>query len=252
VNRLAVAALLALAASPALAESGRWGAIDIGAESYRPNVDAEFGSAPAGTVPPYEQMFGSGRGWMLRVGFARALYTGFGSLELGIRTGYFQDSGKGVLAGTTVPSGDKTTFKVVPTSLALTYRVDDFAERWNVPLAPYGRVTLERYNWWVNDGARLPRPDARPRVRPRRRREPHVPVLRGDPQLDRRLRVVHELGPLGRVGLARHGPDVRLLSRKAHAAVALACPARGGEGALRASGASAPAAPAGPSRGAGG
>jgi len=152
VNRLAVAALLALAASPALAESGRWGAIDIGAESYRPNVDAEFGSAPAGTVPPYEQMFGSGRGWMLRVGFARALYTGFGSLELGIRTGYFQDSGKGVLAGTTVPSGDKTTFKVVPTSLALTYRVDDFAERWNVPLAPYGRVTLERYNWWVNDG----------------------------------------------------------------------------------------------------
>lgn len=144
--RPALAALaLALVATPALAASPRWGSLDLGMAGYYPNIDSEFPTRPGA----YEAMFGTGRGWMFQLGISRALFTKVGSLELGIRTGYFQDKAKGIVAGTTDRAGDETSFKIVPTSLALTYRFDWLVDRWNVPLAPYGRATLERYNWWI-------------------------------------------------------------------------------------------------------
>jgi len=151
VSRLLVALLALGVAAPAGAASPRWGSFELGAQTYRPDIDSEFTTSPG----PYETIFGGGRGFMFQFGFSRALYTGVGSLELGLRTGFFRDSGKGVESGTVPPvlSGDDTTFNVVPTGLALTYRFDWLAERWNVPLAPYGRATLERYNWWVTDGS---------------------------------------------------------------------------------------------------
>lgn len=136
---------LALAAPPALAASPRWGSLDLGMAGYYPNIDSEFPTRPGA----YEAMFGTGRGWMFQLGISRALFTKVGSLELGIRTGYFQDKAKGIVAGTADRAGDETSFKIVPTSLALTYRFDWLVDRWNVPLAPYGRATLERYNWWI-------------------------------------------------------------------------------------------------------
>jgi hypothetical protein len=45
----------------------------------------------------------------------------------------------------------ETKFRVIPSSLALTYRFDWPVERYRIPLAPYVRATLERYNWWVSD-----------------------------------------------------------------------------------------------------
>ena len=54
--------------------------------------------------------------------------------------------------GTLTPSGDETKINIVPTSLTLTYRFDWLAERYGIPLAPYGRFAFERYNWWVTDG----------------------------------------------------------------------------------------------------
>ena len=148
-NRLVLAALAALAASPALAAptaSPRWGSMDLGIESYRPNIDSDFTVSPG----PYEQVFGSGRGLMFRLGFSRALMTRYGSLELGIRTGYFSESAKAFQQGTTTRSGVDTSFRIIPSSLALTYRLDLIPDRWGIPLAPYGRATFERYNWWTS------------------------------------------------------------------------------------------------------
>ncbi len=143
---------VALALSPAAARaqpSPRVGSFELGAGTYRPDIDSAF-AAPG----PYQQVFGSGRGWMLRAGVSKALYTQFGSLELGIRSGWFRDKGKGLIdsGGTLVKSGDETTFNVVPTSLMLTYRFDWLVERHGIPFAPYGRVAFERYNWWITDG----------------------------------------------------------------------------------------------------
>ncbi len=143
---------LALAAAPAAARaqpSPRIGSFELGAGTYRPDIDSGF-TAPG----PYQQVFGSGRGWMFRAGVSRALYNQVGSLEVGFRTGWFREEGKGLVdsGGTLTPSGDDTKLNIVPTSLTLTYRFDWLAERHGIPFAPYGRVAFERYNWWVTDG----------------------------------------------------------------------------------------------------
>jgi hypothetical protein len=165
----AAAAALALAPSRAAAartESPRQGSFEIGAGTYYPDIDSGCGTAlnaAAGTAPtcpfpkpgPYEQVFGTKRGWMFRLGVSRALFTTRGALEIGFRTGYFHDSGKALQknndTGTIsdVQSGDSTTFNVIPTSLTLSYRFDLLADRYDIPLAPYARVALERYNWWT-------------------------------------------------------------------------------------------------------
>ncbi len=154
--RVAVAlALFTAAVGPARAESPRWGSVDLGASTYRPSIDSQSGlAAPL----PYQQIFGNGRGWMFRVGVSRALFTQAGSLEVGVKTGYFRDSGKSLQVDPTTgaitnqKSADTTSFNIVPSSLTLTYRFDLLADRWSIPLAPYGRVALERYNWWVTGG----------------------------------------------------------------------------------------------------
>lgn len=141
------AALAALAvAVAARAESPRRGSLELGAGMYRPDVDSEFTTKPG----PYEQLFGTGRGWAFRLGASRAVYTGVGALEVGLRTGFFQDDGDQLLPDGT-RSADKTSLRIIPTSLTLTYRFDWLATRYNIPLAFYARGALERYNWWVTD-----------------------------------------------------------------------------------------------------
>jgi hypothetical protein len=155
----AAAVALVPAAAAAQTESPRTGSFEIGAGPYRPNIDAEFPKTPTEPEGPYQTVFGDARHWALRVGYAKILYTGnFGSLELGLRTGWFRASGHGLLLDasgnpSSTASKDKTTFSILPTSLTLGYRFDRFLERWSVPLAPYGKVALERYNWWVTDGS---------------------------------------------------------------------------------------------------
>jgi hypothetical protein len=128
--------------------SPRWGSVDIGAERYRPNIDL----GEAFTTPdPYRRTFGGGRGWMFRLGISKAITTRLGSLEAGVRTGYYQDTANALEPdGTRAPV--ETKFRIIPSSLSLTYRFDWHVERYRwIPLVPYVRATLERYNWWISD-----------------------------------------------------------------------------------------------------
>jgi hypothetical protein len=150
---LAVATTAATALpARAVEQSGRWGSFELRAMPYRPNLDEGKRRDGAG---PYEQAFGNDRRWMMRGDVAKTLFTGYGSLDLGIGVGYFQARGRGRLTGEQAgaPSSDKTTFRIIPTSLTLTYRFDVLADRWSIPLAPYGRASLERYSWWVTNGS---------------------------------------------------------------------------------------------------
>jgi hypothetical protein len=128
--------------------SSRWGSVDVGAERYRPNIDlGEVFTTP----DPYQRMFGGGRGWMFRLGVSKALTTRLGSLEAGVRTGYFQESADALQADGT-RANVQTKFRIMPSSLSLTYRFDGHVERYRwIPLVPYVRATLERYNWWISD-----------------------------------------------------------------------------------------------------
>ena len=146
-------ATLLAAASPALAESPRWGSFSLRGQTYRPDVDAEFG----GAATPYEDVFGSGRGWVFRGDFGRTVWDskGYGALEVGIGTGYFADFGKAIVEGSDppVPSADDTALRIIPLTISVGYRFDWPSRRHNVPVMLYGKASLERYNWWVTDGA---------------------------------------------------------------------------------------------------
>lgn len=147
------AALALAAAAPAAAQtqygpSPRYGFFQMSLETYRPNIDAEFG----GAAHPYADAFGGKRNLMFRADAAWSLFTTYGSLDLGLGAGYWEKYGHGfALDGT--PSSDPTALKVLPTRLTLTYRYDVLSNqyRW-FPLAPYARVALDRYWWWVNNG----------------------------------------------------------------------------------------------------
>jgi len=145
---LAAALLLAAPAAHAQTSSPRWGSVELGAGPYVPNIDSEFSGQT-----PYRDVFGGKPSPMFRVHLAKSIFTRAGSLELGIRTGFWSKSGHAIIAGggptAGQRSGDKTTFNIIPSSLTLTYRADQLWENVHIPVVPYGRVALERYNWWV-------------------------------------------------------------------------------------------------------
>jgi len=146
----ALGALLLAAPAGAQVASPRWGSLELGGGPYLPRVDHEFA---AGTAP-WHEVFGGAPAPMWRLHLSRAVYAGAGgSIEVGIRTGYFTKSGHAVdRAG--APTADRATFSLVPTSLTLTYRADQLYEGWRFPLLPYARVALERYNWWTAKGSK--------------------------------------------------------------------------------------------------
>lgn len=145
---LAAALLLAAPAVRAQTQSGRWGSLELGAGPYVPSIDKEFSGAT-----PYRDIFGGKPGPMFRIHLAKSIWSAAGSLEVGFRTGFWSKSGHALIAGTGSTagqsSGDRTTFNIIPTSLTLSYRADQIYENARVPLVPYARVALERYNWWV-------------------------------------------------------------------------------------------------------
>jgi hypothetical protein len=147
-RRIALAAALALLAPATRAESPRSGAFELRLSGYRPAIDSEFG----GAAHPYGDIFGDGRGLMFRAGYFRSLYIGFGTLDLGVLAGYWEKYGSGLLQSGQ-QAAESTALKIIPTSLVLSYRLDWFAEKVGVPIAPYARVALERYWWWVNNGS---------------------------------------------------------------------------------------------------
>lgn len=150
-KKLALATLAAvlLAAGPAAraqsAPTAKWGSVELGGGPYVPNSDAEF----HGSATPYRTIFGGKPSPMWRIHVAKALWSEFGTVEAGFKTGYFTKSGHAISSIDGSRTGDRATFSVLPTSLTLTYRADNVWERAHVPLVPYARVALERYNWWT-------------------------------------------------------------------------------------------------------
>jgi hypothetical protein len=162
--RLAALAALGILALPARAESPLYGSFQFQLNSYRPNIDAEFkgklgcnanGQATAGggtrDCAPFRDVFGTGGSTGFGFQLAKSLYVGLpGTLDLGLGAGYWSKSGKGLVQNSLTASGDDTTFHLVPLSLTLTWRFDGFAT--SVPLVPFLKASLLRYQWWVTGG----------------------------------------------------------------------------------------------------
>jgi hypothetical protein len=143
---LAAVALATVRPAAAQEETRRRGSVQLFGHTYRPNIDDDL------PTDPYHEAFGGKRGWAFRALASRALYVGVGALEAGVGAGYFQDRGDGQLQNGGGDAPDDTSFRIIPVSLSLTYRFDWLEQRYRVPLMLYGRASLERFHWWIDDG----------------------------------------------------------------------------------------------------
>jgi len=124
------------------------GTLSLRLQWYRPSIDAEFG----GAASPYALSMGDGRGPMIRLEWAREADLGAGKLELGAGAGFHRASGYGLYlddAGAWARSGDSTALTLVPLSAFAGARLT-LLRRWGVPLEPYARFSVERWEWWTS------------------------------------------------------------------------------------------------------
>ncbi len=140
---------LSLAPAPARAESPITGSVELRLGTFKPDIDSDVATSPG----PYQKAFGGKRPLKFEALASKALWRGFGTFEAGLGAGFFRATGRGVFASDGSPSSDKTVLNIVPTSLALTWRFDLVQDRFNFPIVPFARASLERYNWWITDGA---------------------------------------------------------------------------------------------------
>ena len=131
---------------------------------YAPDVDSEFAGSTGNT--PYKTMFGGKRHLMSQVEFDWQFLQTFGSLAAGMAIGYYNVSAKAFVfdpsTGQCVPdpttpsacarSGDATSLRLIPIAALLVYRLDVAAERWSIPLVPYGKLGLNYTFWQISDG----------------------------------------------------------------------------------------------------
>jgi hypothetical protein len=120
---------------------------------YRPDVDAEFDRGGTQLRAPYKDYFGNNRHLMSQLELDWQFLRRFGSIALGLGIGYFQVTGPAPQGnGTGLPSGDHSTFKVIPLSLSAVYRFDYYLQQRDFPLVPYGKLGLDWAYWQITDG----------------------------------------------------------------------------------------------------
>ncbi|MBK9070817.1 MAG: hypothetical protein IPL79_07445 [Myxococcales bacterium] len=164
--------ILALAASPAFAQSNNepYWASDEGSEDYDdpsidpvtwrvglkvgpyvPGIDAQLGDEPG----PYESMFGTG-GVMPVLDVERIIFRRAGHVAIAGNIGFFSTTANAWRQGSspTDPdrpraSSDSNSFRLMPMSIGVSYRLTQLHEQWKIPLVPYARGGVAYYLWWI-------------------------------------------------------------------------------------------------------
>lgn len=123
---------------------------------YTPNVDSEFSGS--GTKPQ-AFVFGNKRRPMWQLEFDWEFLQEFGTLAVGGVIGYYKENAQACKQielkldpNTCVRSGDNTSLRLIPLALLLIYRLDEAAERWKIPLVPYGKIGLNYTIWTITNG----------------------------------------------------------------------------------------------------
>jgi len=116
---------------------------------YLPDVDSEFN----GTRHPYRDYYGSDNHLLTQLEFEYEIFHRFGTVAVGAGLGYYSVSATSPVAdGSGQLSGDKSTFKIFPISVAAVYRFDYFLETRGFPLVPFGKLGLDWAYWQITDG----------------------------------------------------------------------------------------------------
>ena len=148
VGLVAAAMVLGIGApTSAQAASPLENSIDFKGSYYLPNVDGPFG----GKATPYADIFDGGT-WEYGLTADFRVWERFGALSLGLGTGLWKQSGNGLIKSSGVASSDSTTFKIVPLSFDVVYRLEPLAFKWGVPLVPYAKLGAMYAIWWMLNG----------------------------------------------------------------------------------------------------
>jgi len=129
-------------------------AIEVRFGLYLPDVDSEFG----GKAQPNAFLFGTQKRPMWQFELDWEVLQKFGTLSIGASIGYWKENGQACLLsdlqanGTCTPSADNTSLRLIPFAALLIYRMDEAANRWKIPLVPYGKIGLNYTIWTINNG----------------------------------------------------------------------------------------------------
>lgn len=130
---------------------------------YLPDIDSEFDAEPG----PYERVYG-GAALMGILDVERFFLFPLGQIGIAASLGFtgqtansFATCGPGdtgCTPGETLvdengepvrAAGDKTSFRLVPTSIGAVYRFTYLDDQWHVPVVPYAKLGLSYYLWWM-------------------------------------------------------------------------------------------------------
>jgi hypothetical protein len=122
---------------------------------YKPLIDREASL----TGKPYDQIFGASSMLLFEGEVDKILWQKFGTVALGFSIGYAEKYAKALISpgspGAGTPAGESTSLKVIPARLLAVYRFDYPAQRFGIPLVPYGKAGLVGIGWWTAKGGRL-------------------------------------------------------------------------------------------------
>lgn len=130
-------------------------AVELRFGLFLPNVDSEISKS---NRQPNQLMFGSTRRPMWQIEFDWEVLQTFGTLSLGASVGYWKENGHACLladlqaSGTCKASNDNTSLRLIPLAALVIYRMDEAAQRWKIPLVPYGKLGLNYTIWTVTNG----------------------------------------------------------------------------------------------------
>jgi hypothetical protein len=127
---------------------------------YKPNVDSEF-SERGSTARPYEDIFSSSRHLMTQVELDRQIVHRAGTWGLGVSAGYYSVSAAALTSDLTTRSGDQTSLRLIPLSLALVYRADTLRDRYHSPFVPYAKLGLDCTFWQASDTSKASATDGK-------------------------------------------------------------------------------------------
>jgi hypothetical protein len=133
--------------------SPQYGAFEIKFGPYLPNVDDESGL----TSDVYANTFNNKSMFLTVLELDYQFWHPPGlSLGIGASVGFMQAYAKSTVEdGGDQDTTDYTVLNVIPMALMFVVRVDVLADKFNVPLVPYGKIGLNWYVWWVLNGGEM-------------------------------------------------------------------------------------------------
>ena len=141
-------------------------ALEVKFGPYLPDIDRNYSGAGLG---PYAKVYGGTddrgeatsqpkKGFYGAIAFEYQIVKLAGPLGIGFQWSMFRDKAQALLAdppakGAVRSEADNTRFAVMPLALQAVYRFELLADRFRVPIVPYGKIGLNYSFWWSKNGS---------------------------------------------------------------------------------------------------